>query len=143
MLDRLEWWLSDPAHRARELLDVDPIRQIAKRARRLPPAATEVFLHGDLLPGNLVVRDGRLAALIDWGSAGVGDPAQDLAPAWTLLDEPARTVFRSELAVDDVTWERARVIELEQAVGAILYYEPRRHPLAEVGRHTLHRILTD
>jgi aminoglycoside phosphotransferase (APT) family kinase protein len=101
------------------------------------------FVHGDLIPGNVIVRDGRLSALIDWGSAAYGDPAQDLSPAWSILDRQARDVFREAVRADDAAWLRARAFELEHAVGAILYYTPRKHPLAEVMARTLHRILTD
>ena len=48
-------------------------------------AGTEVWVHGDLLPGNLLVVDGRLSAVIDFGSLNVGDPACDLQPAWNLF----------------------------------------------------------
>ncbi len=67
-----------------------------------------VWFHGDVAPGNLIVRDGRLAAVIDFGCCGVGDPACDLVIAWTYLDSPARTAFRAALLLDDATWARAR-----------------------------------
>jgi aminoglycoside phosphotransferase (APT) family kinase protein len=67
-----------------------------------------VWFHGDVAVGNLLVRDGRLAAVIDFGSSGVGDPACDLAIAWTLFDARSRAVFREAMAVDDATWARGR-----------------------------------
>jgi len=67
-----------------------------------------VWFHGDVAPGNLVVRDGRLAAVIDFGCSGVGDPACDLVIAWTYLDAPARAAFRDALGLDDACWARAR-----------------------------------
>ncbi|MFF9476429.1 aminoglycoside phosphotransferase family protein [Streptomyces roseolus] len=67
-----------------------------------------VWLHGDLLPGNLLTRDGRLSAVIDFGGLGVGDPAADLLPAWTLLTPATRPLFRAASAVDDATWARGR-----------------------------------
>ncbi|HWF77930.1 MAG TPA: aminoglycoside phosphotransferase family protein [Caulobacteraceae bacterium] len=67
-----------------------------------------VWFHGDVAPGNLIVRDGRLAAVIDFGCCGVGDPACDLVIAWTWLDEPARAAFRAALGLDDACWARAR-----------------------------------
>jgi aminoglycoside phosphotransferase (APT) family kinase protein len=85
----------------------------------------------------------RLAALIDWGAAGIGDPAQDLAPAWSLLDERGRAVFRDSMDCDEETWIRARAIEMAHAVAAILYYRPKGHPLADVMTETLGRILND
>lgn len=89
----------------------------AARAWTGPPR----WVHGDLLPSNVVVRDGELAGLIDWGSAGLGDPACDLMLAWA-LPETARQAFRDELDIDPDTWRRAEAWVIEQAVGYIPYY---------------------
>jgi aminoglycoside phosphotransferase (APT) family kinase protein len=67
-----------------------------------------VWFHGDVANGNLLVRAGRLAGVIDFGTCGVGDPACDLVIAWTFLDAPARAAFRAALGVDDATWQRGR-----------------------------------
>jgi aminoglycoside phosphotransferase (APT) family kinase protein len=67
-----------------------------------------VWFHGDVASGNLIVRDGRLVAVIDFGCCGVGDPACDLVIAWTYLDAAARAAFRAALPLDDATWIRAR-----------------------------------
>ncbi len=69
-----------------------------------PPA----WLHGDVTPGNLLTRDGRLSAVIDFGCCGVGDQACDLAIAWTFLRGAAREAFRSALPLDAATWARGR-----------------------------------
>jgi aminoglycoside phosphotransferase (APT) family kinase protein len=67
-----------------------------------------VWFHGDVAAGNLLVRDGRLAAVIDFGSSGVGDPACDVVIAWTFLTGRSRDRFRAALDVDADTWERGR-----------------------------------
>ncbi|WP_242090063.1 aminoglycoside phosphotransferase family protein [Curtobacterium sp. DN_7.5] len=68
-----------------------------------------VWFHGDVAPGNLIVDDhGRLSAVIDFGTCGVGDPACDLVLAWTFLDAPARQVLRDAVGLDPDTWARAR-----------------------------------
>jgi aminoglycoside phosphotransferase (APT) family kinase protein len=67
-----------------------------------------VWVHGDVSPGNLLLEEGRLTAVIDFGCLGVGDPACDLAIAWSFLSEGSRATFRAGLALDDATWERAR-----------------------------------
>jgi aminoglycoside phosphotransferase (APT) family kinase protein len=68
-----------------------------------------VWVHGDVSPTNLLVREGRLRAVIDFGCAAVGDPACDLMIAWTLfVDKSSREVFRAGLQLDDETWARAR-----------------------------------
>lgn len=66
------------------------------------------WFHGDVAAGNLLLRDGELAAVIDFGTCGVGDPSCDLAVAWTLLTAEGRAAFRERLAVDDATWARGR-----------------------------------
>lgn len=68
----------------------------------------DVWFHGDLAPGNLLLEGGRLTGVIDFGTCGVGDPSCDLAIAWTLLDHDGRQVLRRRLDVDDPTWARGR-----------------------------------
>ena len=68
----------------------------------------DVWFHGDVAVGNLLARDGRLAAVIDFGTSGVGDPACDLVIAWTFFGESARETFRSAVGLDEETWARAR-----------------------------------
>ena len=66
------------------------------------------WLHGDIAPDNLLVRDGRLAAVLDFGLCGVGDPACDSAIAWSFLSGPSRDRFRAELDIDAEAWSRGR-----------------------------------
>ena len=144
LLDRLHRWLDDPQWAAADLVDVATITTLADEAAELVDEPTpRRFVHGDLIPGNLLLHAGRLDAVIDWGGAGYGDPAQDLAPAWALFDDAQRRRFRAALEVDDASWTRGRVIELEHAVGGVLYYVPRAHPLGDVMARTLDRILAD
>jgi aminoglycoside phosphotransferase (APT) family kinase protein len=70
-------------------------------------AEAPVWVHGDVAVGNLLVRDGRLAAVIDFGSSAVGDPACDLVLTWTRFDATTAAVFRDAVALDDDTWDRA------------------------------------
>ncbi|MEK4760346.1 aminoglycoside phosphotransferase family protein [Viridibacillus sp. FSL E2-0187] len=67
-----------------------------------------VWVHGDVAPGNLLVKDGKLCAVIDFGILGVGDPACDAAMAWTFFDEKSRKTFKNTLNMDKETWRRAR-----------------------------------
>lgn len=75
-----------------------------------------VWLHGDVSPGNMLVRDGRLSAVIDFGSSGVGDPACDLAIAWTFFDGEAQRAFREALPLDADTWGRGAAWALWKAL---------------------------
>jgi aminoglycoside phosphotransferase (APT) family kinase protein len=89
-------------------LDAELIREIWARALDARWDGVDRWFHGDIARGNLLVADGRLAAVIDFGTCGVGDPACDLAIAWTLLTADGRQAFRKRLAVDDATWARGR-----------------------------------
>ena len=68
----------------------------------------DVWFHGDLAPGNLLLEEGRLAAVIDFGTCGVGDPSCDFAIAWTLLTRPGRQLLRERLDIEESTWARGR-----------------------------------
>ncbi len=70
--------------------------------------AAPVPVHGDIAAGNLLLVDGRLAAVIDWGCAAIGDPSTDLVIAWTFLTPESRAAFRAALPDDPATWARAR-----------------------------------
>ena len=67
-----------------------------------------VWFHGDIAHGNLLVDGGKLTAVIDFGTSGVGDPACDLVIAWTMFSGESRRVFREAAGMDDATWARAR-----------------------------------
>ncbi|CAN5346634.1 hypothetical protein BH18ACT12_BH18ACT12_06510 [soil metagenome] len=67
-----------------------------------------IWIHGDVTAANLLVVDGRLSAVIDFGCSGVGDPACDVTIAWTFLLGESREAFRDRLPLDDGTWARGR-----------------------------------
>ena len=144
LLQRLDWWLDDPMWHAHELIDVAAVRRCASQTLEVAHSPVEVrFVHGDLIPGNLLLAANRLCSIIDWGSAAYADPAQDLGVAWALFDERTRPVFREAIGADQATWLRARAFELQQAVGGVLYYTPRGHSLGDVMTRTLDRILEE
>ncbi len=102
-----------------------------------------VWIHGDLQPGNLLARDGRICAVIDFGCLGVGDPACDLLPAWNFLDAEARQVLRSTLAVDDATWARGRGWALSVALIALPYYLHTNPAIVAASWRVLDAVLAD
>ena len=67
-----------------------------------------VWVHGDITGTNLLVRGGRLSAVIDFGCSAVGDPACDTTIAWTCFSGESRSLFKSQLPVDEATWARGR-----------------------------------
>lgn len=99
------------------------------------------WVHGDLLPGNLLVVDGRLSAVIDFGGLAVGDPACDLQPAWNVFSGTSRDRFRAELGVDDGAWLRGRGWALAQAVVALAYYWDTNPGIVRQALHAVHQVL--
>jgi len=102
-----------------------------------------VWVHGDVAVGNLLVKDGRLSAVIDFGSSGVGDPACDVVIAWTLLYGDSRAVFRDALGLDRQTWERGRGWALWKAL--ITVADPRNAGTekAAESERVIHEVLAD
>ncbi|HZF58832.1 MAG TPA: aminoglycoside phosphotransferase family protein [Rubrobacter sp.] len=89
-------------------IDLDAASAVWEAALAASWHGSPVWLHGDVAAGNLLVRDGRLGAVIDFGTSGVGDPSCDLAIAWTLFGGESRDAFRATLELDDATWARGR-----------------------------------
>ena len=106
-------------------LDLDGVERVWGEAMALPDAHRAPpprWYHGDLTSENLLVRAGRLTAVLDFGELGIGDPTIDLTVAWEVLDPPARQVFHRALGVDGPTWLRARAWALTVAVVTLPYY---------------------
>lgn len=102
-----------------------------------------VWIHGDIAPGNLIVREHRLVAVIDFGGLGLGDPAPDLAPAWNLLDDRSRTIFREAVGYDDAAWARAKAWVIAPALQGLRYYRTSRPDLVAAARHRISAVLAD
>ena len=102
-----------------------------------------VWHHGDLQVGNLLARHGRLAAVIDFGCMGVGDPACDVMAAWLYLSAETRQIFRDALQVDDDTWARGKGWALSMGLMALPYYRITNPVLAAIGRRAIDEVLAD
>jgi len=92
----------------RDKLDIEAAINVWEMALKGAWDRPPVWLHGDVSAGNLLIRDGRLRAVIDFGMMGVGDPACDLSIAWTLFEGESRGTFRAMLPLDPDTWARGR-----------------------------------
>jgi aminoglycoside phosphotransferase (APT) family kinase protein len=126
------------------LLDLDTVRRVWHDVSTVPEGdGPPVWLHADLQPGNLLVRDGRLSGVLDFGGLGVGDGAADLAPAWSVLRQDARDAFRAALEVDDATWARGRAWAFSIALVALPYYVETNPALAAVSRRTIEAVLAE
>ncbi|WP_232075300.1 aminoglycoside phosphotransferase family protein [Phytohabitans suffuscus] len=102
-----------------------------------------VWFHGDIASGNLLVADGKLAAVIDFGTSGVGDPACDLVIAWTMLSGASREAFRQAAGQDDGTWARARGWALWKALLVLTGSIDTDPELATVNQHVIREILAE
>ena len=126
------------------MVDTDAVAAVWDAALRVPEwSGTPVWLHSDLAPGNVLVVDGRLSAVIDFAGVGVGDPAGDLPVAWNLLPTDARNVFRAALGIDEAAWERGRGLSLSIALIQLPYYWSTNPVLAAGARHTIAEVLAD
>jgi aminoglycoside phosphotransferase (APT) family kinase protein len=106
-------------------------------------AGPRLWVHGDIHLANLIVDDGRLVAVIDFGDLGAADPAPDLAPAWTLFGPEARATFRAHAPdYDDDTWRRGRGWALNFALMYLADCGDDPGFLA-MGRHALAAVLGD
>lgn len=96
------------------LVDRTGVLQLWERVLSAPPwSGPPLWIHGDLHPGNLLVNQGRLSAVIDFGDLAAGDPATDLSVIWMLLPPSTRPLLRASARgefnpVDDHTLMRAR-----------------------------------
>jgi aminoglycoside phosphotransferase (APT) family kinase protein len=137
-------WMEACFQHSQRLMDVPRLRRMWAVLRELPrSAAGDVMAHGDLIPGNVLVRDGRLVGVIDVGGLGPADPALDLVGAWHLLEAGPRQVLRDDLNCDDLEWERGKAWAFEQAMGAVWYYVKSNPVMSLMGQHTLQRIMAD
>ena len=102
-----------------------------------------VWVHGDLLPGNLLVVNGRLSAIIDFGALQVGDPACDLQAAWNMFAGESRRCFLAEACADDAAWLRGRGTVLYQSVMALDYYWDTNPGMVRQASHALAEVLAD
>ncbi|MEW2706126.1 aminoglycoside phosphotransferase family protein [Streptomyces koyangensis] len=107
-LTTYDWWTRAALARLDGLIRTEAAEEIWERASRAPWDGEPAWFHGDMASGNLLMKDGALAAVIDFGTCGVGDPACDLAIAWTTLTGESRAAFRDRLGVDEATWVRGQ-----------------------------------
>lgn len=137
-------WIQKCFQHSEQLLDVPRLRRMWDHLRELPRGgAGDAMTHGDLIPGNVLVADERLAGVIDVGGLGPADPALDLVGAWHLLEAGPRRPFRDELECDNLEWARGKAWAFQQAMGAVWYYVESNPAMSRMGGRTLERIMAE
>ena len=112
-------FVADRLDRSEPLLDVPPLRRMWAQMRSLPRRTADVMVHGDLVPGNVLVG------------------------AWHLFDAGPRQALREDLDCGDLDWERGRAWAFQQAIGLVWYYAETNPAMSRLGRSTLARLVAD
>ena len=128
-----------------EDIDVPKARLLWEALRDIPYwEHAPVWIHGDLLPGNILINNNRLSAIIDFSDLGLGDPACDLVPAWCLFSANSRQIFKKHLVnVDKHTWLRGKGWALSIALILLPYYKTRSPMMATLARQMLKNIFSE
>jgi aminoglycoside phosphotransferase (APT) family kinase protein len=124
-------------------IDTRATRTVWDAALEAKFTGAPVWFHGDVAVGNLLVNDGRLSALIDFGCAGVGDPACDLVIAWTLFTHQSRAAFKAGLNLDAGTWARGRGWALWKALITLSGLTTTNAAEAQYAQTIIERVLED
>jgi aminoglycoside phosphotransferase (APT) family kinase protein len=125
-------------------IDAPAAMRIWEESLSQPPhEGAPTWIHGDIHPGNVLTREGKLSAVIDWGCAAIGDPAVDLMPAWSMFSGEARAAFRQEIATDAATWIRARGWTLSVSVIALSYYRDKNETIAAATRRDIAELFAE
>jgi aminoglycoside phosphotransferase (APT) family kinase protein len=124
-------------------IDGDAATAVWDAALRATWHGTPVWFHGDVAAGNLLVRDGRLSAVIDFGTSGVGDPSCDVVVAWTLLSGDSREAFRATLSADSATWARGRGWALWKALITLVDHIDTNPVEAAMSRRVIDAVLAE
>ena len=143
-LDRLNEVATEAIGQLGDLFDTREMLMVWDAALGTPSwTGPPMWLHGDLNTGNLLARDGDLAAVIDFGLFARGDPAVDLMPGWLLFERTQREVFLRECGLDDDTLMRGMGWALYAGVVALARYRHSDRPLARMTHRAIAEVLGD
>jgi aminoglycoside phosphotransferase (APT) family kinase protein len=124
-------------------IDTKAVTEVWEAAINAPWHSPHVWFHGDVAVGNLLVTEGRLSAVIDFGCSGVGDPACDVTIAWTLFSGESRAAFRVALPVDESVWKRGRGWALWKGLITLAEYINTNPFKAEEARRVINEVVAE
>ncbi|MFV3010846.1 aminoglycoside phosphotransferase family protein [Clostridium botulinum] len=126
----------------KNILPTDELKIIWERALESTWDKKPVWVHGDIAVGNILIKNGKIVAVIDFGILGTGDPACDYVMAWTFFDKKSRIVFKQRLMCDDETWNRAKGWALWKALISYNMNDENSYATLEA-KKTINEILND
>lgn len=126
-----------------DIIDTKSATSVWEKAMSSKWGQDPVWIHGDFSSGNILVKDGKVAAIIDFGCVGIGDPACDLVIAWTFLKGKSREIFRREVGLDEETWLRARAWALWKATFELCQLEDKNGREALIQRRIIEEVVNE
>lgn len=123
-------------------IDTKLVTQLWEELSNIPYwQKSPVWVHGDFLPGNILIQNNKLSAVIDFSDIGMGDPACDLIIAWSLFNSSSRKIFRENLKnIDDNAWARGKGWALSIALIILPYYKNSNSALTNIAKRILSEI---
>lgn len=126
-----------------DVIDARLVTEVWESAHNAVWHGSPVWIHGDMSAGNLLVENGRLSAVIDFGCSGIGDPACDLTIAWTRFSDRSREAFRASVPADEGTWARARGWALWKGLITLVEHRLTGPEKAAEARRVIDEVLAD
>ncbi len=125
------------------IIDADKAIHLWKAACKTRWPNPPVWIHGDIAIGNLLMNEGKLTAIIDFGGASQGDPACDLVIAWTYFKNQARDLFIEAIGLDKDTWLRAKAWALWKATYELCQIADKNNPDITIQKKIIFDVLSD
>jgi aminoglycoside phosphotransferase (APT) family kinase protein len=143
-LAHCDGWVREWTARAGDRVDQEAVLEVWADALAAPVWQHDpTWLCGDIAPGNVIVRDRRVVAAIDFGALGRGDPAAELMPCWNWFRGEASAAYGDAIGLDAAAWRRGRGWALVPSISGLTYYETTSPGHAESSAATIAEVLRE